>query len=311
MKEKISIHLWTLGRWFALPFFGGATLIGVVLAGGGLTSLNSWLAFATAALLMAGGHSFNTYLDTVWTHLDTPDSHSVEKGYTAGSTVIVGGWASEKEVLANALSWYALGLIPGIWLAVTVTPWVLIPIVYGMAVTFIYCWSKFSYFHEAVLASGPVAGAVLGALSTGTGDWINALLVSIPIVLIFSYAGLALDEYCDAYTNLQKGVNSLAYKIWEYKFALVNYIFFWVLLAYIIQTLFIAIGLLDAWSSITFILWPFIIAFLVMLKPKADTVRENPTSNKALVEFNKSAMLIVMIAAFYPILLLVGEIIVF
>jgi 1,4-dihydroxy-2-naphthoate octaprenyltransferase len=293
MKEKIRTHLWTLGRWFALPFFGVSVLIGAVLASGNLT-LNTWLAFITTALLMAGGHSFNTYLDTTWTKLDTKESHSVEKGYTAGSIVITGGWASEKEVLINAIAWYILGLIPGIWLAVTVTPWVLVPIIYGMAITFIYCWSKFSYFHEAVLASGPIAGAVLGALSTGTGEWLNALLVSIPIVLIFSYAGLALDEYPDAPQNLDKGVKSLAFKCYEFGYDLPTYIMLWVFTAFLVQLFFITIGLLKPLTAFTLIVLPLAIGASIFLK-KEQT-------------FKKAALIIVAIAMWYPLLLLLGQI---
>lgn len=294
MKEKLKIHLWTLGRWFALPFFGGATLIGAVLAGGSLTSLSTWLAFAAAALAMAGGHSFNTYLDTVWTKLDLGESHSVEKGYTAGSVVIGEGWASEKEVLANALGWYVLALIPGLWLAITITPWILVPLIYGMAVTFIYCWSKFSYFHELVLASGPVAGAIIGALSTGTGKWLNPLLVSIPIVLIFSYAGLALDEYPDARQNLAKGVKSLAYKVWQYGYDLPTYVMLWVFSAFLIQLSFITVGILKPLSALTLIILPPAIGASIFLKKEAT--------------FKKAALGIVGIAMLYPILLLLGEV---
>jgi 1,4-dihydroxy-2-naphthoate octaprenyltransferase len=293
MKGKIKTHLWTLGRWFALPFFGVSVLIGVVLAGGSLTSPNTWLAFVAVALAMAGGHSFNTYLDTTWTKLDIDESHSVEKGYAAGSVVISEGWASEKEVLINALGWYALAIIPGVWLAVAVTPWILIPFIYGMAVTFIYCWSKFSYFHEVVLASGPVAAAVIGALSTGIGEWANALLVSIPIVLIFSYAGLALDEWPDAKANLGKGVKSLAYKVWEYGYDLPTYIMLWCFTAFLVQLFFIVIGILKPLTALTLIILPPAIGASIFLK-KEQT-------------FKKAALVIVFVAMWFPILLLIGE----
>ena len=294
-KIKLWIHLWTLGRWFGLPFFGVSVLIGAVIAGGSLSSLDTWLAFATAALLMAGGHSWNTYLDTVWTKLDRPgEAHSVEKGYTSGSVVITEGWASAKEVLVNALGWYALALIPGIMLAVRVTPWILVPIIYGMSVTFIYCWSKFSYFHELVLASGPIAGAIIGALSTGTGEWLNALLVTIPIVLIFSYAGLGLDEYPDAEANLGKGVKSLAFKVWEYGYDLSLYIMLWVFTAFLIQLFFISIGILQPLTALTLMILPFVIGASVFLK-KEQT-------------FKKGALVIVFVAMWYPILLLLGEV---
>jgi len=292
MKTKIKTHLWTLGRWFALPFFGGAVLVGGVVAGGSIGDLNLWLAFAAVALLMAGGHSFNTYLDTAWTKLDTIEAHSVEKGYTAGSVVITEGWATEREVLANALIWYALGLIPAIILAVKVTPFILIPAVYGMAITFLYAPSKFTYFHELVLASGPVAGAVMGALSVA-GNWIEALIVSIPIVLIFSYAGLGLDEYPDAEANLKRGVKSLAYKVWEYGYDLPTYIMLWVFSAFLVQLYLIAISILASLTALTLIILPFAIGGSVFLKK----------------DFKKAALFIVTVAMLYPLLLLAGQII--
>lgn len=294
IKDKIKTHVWTLGRWFALPFFGTSVLIGVVLAGGSLASLSTWLSFTAAALLMAGGHSWNTYLDTVWTKLDTKESHSVEKGYTSGSVVIIQGLASEREVLFNALVWYVLALIPGIWLAVTVTPWILVPFVYGMAITFLYAPSKFTFSHEAVLASGPITGAVLGALSTGTGQWVDALLVSIPIVIIFSYAGLALDEWPDAEANLGKGVKSLAYMVWAYGYDLSTYIMLWVFTAFLVQLFFIAIGILAPLTALTLIILPPAIGASIFLKRETT--------------FRKGALVIVFIAMFYPILLLVGQI---
>lgn len=292
MKDKVRTHIWTLGRWFALPFFGGAVLVGGVIAGGSIANANLWLAFAAAALLMAGGHSLNTYLDTAWTKLDTIDMHSVEKGYTAGSVVITEGWATEKEVLANGIVWYALGLIPSIILAVKVTPFILIPVVYGMAVTFLYAPSKFTYFHELVLASGPVAGAIMGALSVG-GNWVEALIISIPIVLIFSYAGLGLDEYPDAAANLPRGVKSLAYKVWEYDFDLPLYIMLWVFTAFLVQLFLIGVGILAPLTALTLLVLPFAIGGSVFLKKT----------------FKKAARFIVVVAMFYPVLLLIGQII--
>jgi len=168
MGRKLKAHLITLPRWFGVPFFGITLLIGAILAGGTLSDINVWIAFISGMLVMAGGHSFNTYLDTVWTKLDLPETGevSVEKGYAGGCGVISGGILSPREVLVNAISWYVLSLIPGIILALWVTPWILLPMFLGMCVTFWYSWSKFNYTHELALASGPVIGAVIGALST-------------------------------------------------------------------------------------------------------------------------------------------------
>jgi len=292
--NKVRIHILVLPRWAFLPFFGICTLLGVVLAKGSLGALNTWLAFITTMLLMAGGHSFNTLLDTVWTKLDNPEhEHSVEKGYAAGSVVISERFASPKEVLINALCWNAVSLVPGIILAIRVTPFVLIPIFFGMAVTFMYSPSKFSYFHEIVLASGVVAAAVIGSLSTGTGEWIRSMLITIPLCLIFSFAGLGLDEYPDSEANLKQGVKSLAYQVWKQDFDLALYIMLWVFLAYMVQIFFIEISWLKPLTGLTFIVLPFAIAASVFLKKEAT--------------FKKAALAMVVIAMAYPLLLLLGQ----
>ncbi|MGO9215579.1 MAG: UbiA family prenyltransferase [Syntrophales bacterium] len=292
--NKVKIYLWTLPRWAFLPFFGVCTLLGVVLAKGSLGTLNTWLAFITTMFLMAGGHSFNTLLDTIWTHLDDPGhEHSVEKSYAAGSVVISEGLASPKEVLINAICWYAAALIPGIILAIRVTPLVLIPIFFGMCVTFAYSPSKFTWLHEVCLASGVVAAAVIGSLSTGTGEWIRPILITIPLCLIFSFAGLGLDEYPDSEANLKQGVKSLAYQVWKQGFDHALYIMLWVFLAYMVQMFFIVIGWLKPLTGLTLIALPFAIADSVFLKKE--------------ITFKKAALVMVVIAMAYPLLLLLGE----
>ena len=248
---------------------------------------------------MAGGHSFNTLLDTEWTKLDKGEDTSVSKGYAAGTNVINSGILTAREVLANALTWYAIGTIFLAILAVRTTPMVFIPGVLGMLVTFWYSQSKFTtWSHELALAAGPLLAAVLGALSTGTGEWVNSLLVSLPIVLIFSFAGLALDEHPDAEANLKKGVKSLPYKVWEFGFDLSSYLLFWFFLAYLMQVFFIAVDILAPLTGLTFVLLPLLIGLCVYLKgayTRPDT-------------FKKLALAIVVVAAFYPILLLVGQV---
>ena len=298
MKAKLKAHLWTLGRFFALPFFGVTLLCGAVIAGGSLGDLNVWLAFLAVTFVMAGGHSFNTLLDTEWTKLDKGEDTSVSKGYAAGTNVINSGILTAREVLANALTWYAIGTIFLAILAARTTPMVFIPGVIGMLVTFWYSKSKFTtWSHELALAAGPLLAAVLGALSTGTGEWVNSLLVSLPIVLIFSYAGLALDEFPDAEANLKKGVKSLPYKVWEFGFDLSSYLLFWFFLAYLVQVFYITVNILVPLTGLTFILLPLLIGLCVYLKgayTRPDT-------------FKKFALAIVVTAACYPILLLVGQ----
>jgi len=294
MNRKLKAHLITAPRWFALPFFGFALLIGVVLAGGSLASLNTWLAFVCGILLMAGGHSFNSLLDWLL-GLDRSEEGSVEKDYAAGCRLIPDNILSPREVFVNASVWYILALIPAIILAIRVTPLIMAPVIFGMLITAWYSWGKFNWTHELALASGPIIGAVLGALSAGTGILVAPLLAAVPISIIFSFAGLALDEYPDAEANLKKGVKSLAYKVWEFKIDLGTYLITWFIIAYVFQVLLISIGTLAPLTALTFLLVPLFMGECVFLKSSAP--------------FEKVAVVIVVTAAFYPILLLIGQII--
>lgn len=294
MNRKLKAHLITAPRWFATPFFGLAILLGVVLAGGSLTSLNTWFAFICGILLMCGGHSFNTLLDWL-TGLDRPEEGSVRKDYAGGCRLIVDGILSPKEVLVNASTWYILALIPAVLLVIRVSPWIILPVIIGMLVTFWYAFGKFNWTHELALGSGPVIGAILGAVSAGTGVLWPAILAAVPISIIFSFAGLALDEYPDAEANLKKGVKSLAYSVWEYKIDLGTYLITWVTIAFLMQVLLISVGILAPLTALTFLVIPPFIAGCVFLK-----------SN---IPFEKVAAVIVITAACYPILLLLGQII--
>ena len=295
MKEKIKAHLWTLPRWFAAPFFGCSLLIGAVLAGG--LCPNAWIALAGGLLIMAGGHSFNSFLDYAWTGLDKGEveDRSAEKDYTGGQNLIESGIVSLKEVLFNALGWYVLALIPIIYLSIKVT-WILLPLaVAGMLVTFWYSKGKFNWTHETALATGvgPIA-VLIGMFSvTPSPPWGAGLLVSIPTAVILCYLGLAFDEWPDAEANLKKGVKSLAYKVWEYGIDLEWYLISWFLFVLIYQVFLIVIGILAPMTAITFFVFPPLIACVVLLK-----------SN-----FRKVGRFLVLVAALYPILLLVGQVV--
>jgi len=166
MKEKIKAHLFTLPRWFAAPFFGCSLLMGAVLAGG--LGANAWIALVGGLLIMAGGHSFNSFLDYAWTGLDKGEvgERSAEKDYAGGQSIIALGIVSEREVLFNAISWYILALAPLIYLAINVS-WIILPLaIAGMLITFWYACGKFNWTHETALAAGvgPIA-VLLGMFS--------------------------------------------------------------------------------------------------------------------------------------------------
>jgi len=295
MKGKIKAHLFTLPRWFAAPFFGCSLLIGAVLAGG--LGANAWIALIGGLLIMAGGHSFNSYLDYAWTGLDKGEvgDRSAEKDYTGGQSIIELGIVSEKEVMFNAIGWYVLALIPILYLAINVT-WVLLPLaIAGMLITFWYAWGKFNWTHETALAVGvgPIA-VLIGMFSVNPNPpWITGLMVSVPVATILCYLGLAFDEWPDAEANLKKGVKSLAYKVWEYGISLEWYIMSWFLFVLLYQVFLISIDILAPMTAISFFTFPGIVVCLVLLK----------------ANFRKVGGYLVLVAALYPVLLLVGQII--
>jgi 1,4-dihydroxy-2-naphthoate octaprenyltransferase len=293
VNTKIKAHLWTLPRWFGAPFFGAAILLGGLLAGG-LTA-NSWLALLTGLLIMAGGHSFNSYLDYAWTGLDKGDveERSAEKNYTGGQSLIAKGEVTLRGVLFNAIVWYLLAAVPLLYLTLRVS-WVILALgLAGMAITFWYAKAKFNWTHELSLGIGvgPIA-VLLGMLATDpNAAWSHGLAASVPFMIVLSFAGLALDEWPDAEANLKKGVKSIAYKVWENGISLEWYLTSWFLFMFCYQLLLIVVGILAPLTAISWVCWPFLLALFVLMKKS----------------FRKVAGLIVIVAGLYLILLVVGQ----
>jgi len=295
MKAKIKAHLFTLPRWFAAPFFGGSLLMGAVLAGG--INSDAWIGLVGGLLLMAGGHSWNSFLDYAWTGLDRGETldRSAEKDYTGGQNLIESGIVSVKGVAFNATGWYILALGPVIYLAINVS-WMLLPLaIAGMLVTFWYSWGKFNWSHETALAMGVGPLAVLIGMFSVNPDppWVTGILVSVPTAVILCYLGLAFDEWPDAEANLRKGVKSLAYKVWEYGISLEWYVMSWFLFVLVYQVFLISIGILAPLTAISFFTFPGLMACLVLLK----------------ANFRKVGGFLVLVAAMYPALLLVGQVV--
>jgi 1,4-dihydroxy-2-naphthoate octaprenyltransferase len=293
VKRKIKVHLWTLPRWFAAPIFGASAVLGGLLAGG--MTLNSWLGVVGCLLIMAGGHSFNSFLDYAWTGLDKggPEERSAEKDYTGGQSVIAAGIVSVREVALNAISWYVLALAPLIYLALNVGWPIIVVGLLGMLVTFGYAQGKFNWTHELMLGLGAGPLAVLGGMfaTTASPPWVAGLIVSVPAAVLISFIGLAIDEWPDAEANLKKGVRSIAYKVWENGVSLEWYLSSWLLFMYLYQVLLIAAGLLVPLSAISFFTWPLLMSFLVLLKQN----------------FRKWAGIIVLTGVTYPLLLALGQ----
>jgi len=305
MKTKLKAHLLTLPRWFAAPFFGSALLLGAVLAGG--ISGYSWIALVGGLLIMAGGHSFNSYLDYAWTGIDKGkvEDRSVEKAYTGGQNLLANGIVSQREVLANALGWYVLSLAPIIYLSIKVGWGVLVMALLGMLITFWYSWGKFNWTHELSLGigAGPIA-VLLGMFGTTAHPNIAAgLLTGVPFAIILCFAGLALDEWPDAEANLKKGVRSIAYYVWYASISLEAYLGIWFAFMYLFQFFLVYLGILAPETMWTFVLVPAFMALLVLMRSR-DLKEKGDAGG-----FKRAAGAFVLVAALYPVLLLVGQLI--
>lgn len=316
--RKVKAHLIQLPRWFAAPFFGASCLLGSVLAGG--ISLHAWLALVACLLVMAGCHSFNSFLD--WQNgLDRgeKEDRSAEKSYTGGQNLIENGTVSLREVLVNALTCYTLALIPVIYLSFKVSI-VLLPLaIIGMAIPFWYSAGKFNYTQELALGLGvgPVA-VLLGMFAVNPSPpVIHGILAGIPAAIILSFLGLALDEWPDAEANLKKGVRSIAYKVWEYsdwQIVLDNikpgenqvtiplktknlvllrwYCTAWMMFLCVFHVLLIVLGILTPLTALAIVVMPVFFGLMVTMER----------------DFQKSMIAIVAVAALYLIIMLVGQI---
>ena len=305
MKGKLKAHLLTLPRWFATPFFGSALLLGALLAGG--ISGYSWVALAGGLFIMAGGHSFNSYLDYAWTGIDKGkvEDRSAEKAYTGGQNLLANGVVSIREVLFNAIAWYVLALIPIVYLSIKIGWGVLIVAVLGMLITFWYSWGKFNWTHELSLGigAGPIA-VLMGMYGTTASPNIAAgLLAGVPFAIILCFAGLALDEWPDAEANLKKGVKSIAYYVWYASISLEAYLGIWFVFMYLFQFFLVYRGILATETMWTFILVPAFMALFVLMRSK-DLKEKGDAGG-----FKKAAGIFVMVGALYPVLMLVGQLV--
>lgn len=317
IRQLFKVHLWTLPRWFALPYFGAASILGSYLAGGDLGNLDTWLAFILVGLMMARGHVVNTELDYFWTGLDRGESRerSAEKFYCGGQNVIEAGLVSRNGLWINETLWTVPALVIAVLLAGQ-SAWIPILFIGSLAVAYWYSWGKFNWTHELSLgvACGPLPVLIGMYAIDAHADWDTGLLVSVPFAIILSFAGLALDEYPDAKANLEKGVKSIAYEVYRRGTTLSTYLLGWFLVLYIYQVWLIDTGRLADWTALTFLLWPPTMAALVFLNDAAYQVRVTEMDLPQAVKFpdahdyfSRVATWIVAIGGLYPVLLVIGQ----
>lgn len=321
-QVKITFQL---ARPFAVPFFAFSAIAGVVLAGGSFTNINAWLILVAVLFSVFGGHNLNSILD-FQNGLDAgeKEDRSAEKSYTGGQNLIENGKATLNGITWNAVVWYLLSAIALIIVGYNTgshVTWMILFFLWviGALVPFLYSMGKFTSWglHELSLgaAVGPLPLLMAMYAVNNHPPILAGILVSIIPAVVLSFAGLGLDEWGDAPQNLKKGVKSISFKIWEYsdwtsnpkelKEGIANTVEFtksysllqwymstWLLMLFGFQIFLIGIGILKPMTGLGLIMFPPIMCSLVFLKKN----------------FNRTAVVIIALAAVYLLLILIGQI---
>ncbi len=219
IRPRLWLHLWTLPRWFALPIAVlGVLLGGLMDAGSQSTAMRLALVVLSAGLVMAWAHAMNAFLDYTWTKLDRGEGRSRSKPYTGGQQPLADGLVTEWEVLSNALSWFALSIIPVVMLSHQGYGWLWLFWAVGALCTFAYSWGKLHWLCETVLAIGfGLVPVMMGAAVTDHPNYVHAGLVSIPFGLLFGFAAEIVDQHYDAEGNWDKGLRNIGAWCWKAK----------------------------------------------------------------------------------------------
>jgi 1,4-dihydroxy-2-naphthoate octaprenyltransferase len=293
MKGKIGAHLVTLPRWFALPAAACAVALGCILGG-----VPGWLiaiAIVCGAFLMAGAHSFNSFLDKEWTHFDEGliGERSKEKVYTEGQNAIMAGVVSSREVLINALSWYVLSAGLAVVISIYGSPWVWLPWTLSALCTFFYSWGKMHYLCETALGLGFGSFAVmLGICGSPKPDLLMAFLAGLPFLVLWGFMAEFVDQATDAEPNWPRGLRNLGALAWKNNVSVPLFTGFLIVMAYLTQIALIAYGTLAPETALSLVAFPlFAYGLLIMGN-----------------DFNKKGILIVLLGIFvHMILLVVGQ----
>jgi len=226
---------------------------------------------------MAGLHSLNTYTD--WsTGVDAPLSEenplrSTAKIYTSGSQVIAAGWATPRAVLANTLSWLALGTASLAVLGWVVgSPWPFLGWALAMVFGGLYSpvW-KYKGFPEACgLFAFGAGGVALGYSSVaGEMDLARVLLVGVGVSGPWATSWV-VDQALDAPSDLRKGVYNSGTLTYVTGYPLWAHVLFGVALSYMMVLFLIQIGLLSPWAFMSIGAAPLWVLTMAWLNKDVD-----------------------------------------
>ena len=265
--SPLLVHAWHLPRHFALL----ATLFPILLGWivGEFQNVPALLCALGAGFFLSSSlHALNTLSDYI-SGVDK-EGGSVEKLYSAGSQVLVRGWASPWAVAANV----AVGLILGILLALVMvelvgTLWPLFGLLVGIVVggTYSPVWKYWLHFPEGIgLFAMGFAGVAMGMATSGSVDIPRAFLIGIAISLPFA-VGWGIDQAADAASDIERGVHNIGGLLYVTGFPLWAYTGLGILASYTYIVFLIVIGVLSPWAGLVFLTWPLWVLCLAWLAP--------------------------------------------
>ncbi len=271
LAREVYTHLWVLPRWFALPVSTAAVVLGGVISGASVIQLV--IVSIIAAALLAWSHTMNSWNDFFITDFDkgTVGERSHTKPYTAGQNLLAEGY-SQGKILANAFAFLAiaLGLTGYSLISMGVAPLILVPVLLTIPVTFAYSYGKKYWLPETVLliSVGPIAG-LMGASIADIPNIIPAMLATIPIGILFGFAGETFDQWWDADANWDKGLRNIGAWVWHKNAKIETPILVFMFLTEILHLALIVFGVLSLrgwWALIPVVVAAFFLGGEVQRK---------------------------------------------
>ena len=250
-KDKVRVWFITAPRWFGLPIALCSVILGGILVKLPLPSMI--LISLTGALLMAGLHSMNSYLDWAVTKFDqgTIEERSRKKEYTTGQNFIEEGKLSPNATLACSLFWIAVSVIPIIFIG---QPLVWLPWGLGIVSGIGYSFAKKCWCPEIALGFAFATCATwLGMASSGHIDFWRGFLISLPFFVIWGGLAEHIDQWKDWGSDWPKGGRSAGMLVGKLNIPLRWSVAWAMTIVYLVQIFLISIDLLAPATGLTFL----------------------------------------------------------
>ena len=199
---------------------------------------NFLLACIGAFFILFATHYHNAYSD----FRRGIDQGETGKAYTSASTILPRGLVSPREVIVIAVSYYLLGFLFYLWLAVEVSILCIIPALLGITCGISYnTYGKYIGLGEPFLGISFGLATVLAGYVTSTGCIeISPLLVSFIPGLLWALV-YTMDQAQDIDTDVPRGIRNLASTLLAVPFPLSRYLEFGVFMVLLSHIFFILV----------------------------------------------------------------------